>query len=301
MLELLSNGLVLAGMALLLGALVPVRQLMRHLPSGHVRRRWYLMAVLIGAFVAGYLGYLAIFWGTHANGLSLIVPGVFFLGAGFVWLTATLSLQTAVDIRRVVLLERESLTDALIGIYNRRYLDRRLEEECARARRYGLPLFVLLLDIDHFKRVNDTYGHQAGDQVLIYLGKLLLNGVRESDIVTRYGGEEILILAPNTSASAAVTLAERLRLHVETHALMLSSESGQRKEVRVTVSIGVAGLSEGTTDCQQLIEKADHALYRAKREGRNRVVAYGADEGGSARPGSESPVRTQAPANDRES
>jgi len=129
----------------------------------------------------------------HTAWLDLIVPSVFFFGAGFVWLTATLSLHTAIDIRRVTVLEHENITDPLIGIYNRRYLDRRLQEEFIRARRYSLPLSVLLLDIDHFKRVNDAYGHQVGDLVLSYLGKLLLSAIRATDIIARYGGEEILI------------------------------------------------------------------------------------------------------------
>ena len=232
------------------------------------------MVALIVVFVVGYVSYLVVFWGRAADGSALIVPGIFFLGAGFVWLTANLSLQTATDIRRVVLLEKDTITDPLIGIYNRRYLDRRLEEECARARRYQLPLFVLLLDIDHFKRVNDLYGHPAGDQVLIYLGKLILQAIRESDIVARYGGEELLIIAPNTSAASAMSLAERLRQTVETHALMLSSGSDQRQEVRITVSIGVAGTTREMADPRQLFENADVALYRAKQEGRNRVSAH---------------------------
>ncbi|MBI5302778.1 MAG: GGDEF domain-containing protein [Chloroflexi bacterium] len=273
----LAEGLVIAGACILLGAMIPVRQLVAQLPSGQVRRRWYTLTALILVFIAGYVGYIAVFWELATTWLDLIVPGVFFLGAGFVWLVSTLSLQTAMDVRRVALLEHENITDPLTGIYNRRYLDRRLNEEFARARRYASPLSVLLLDIDRFKHVNDTYGHPVGDLVLNYLGKLLLHAIRESDILARYGGEEFLLIAANTTASTAIALAERLRQHVETHALVLTSEPSQRQEIRISVSIGVASLSHQVFDSTELLVNADQALYCAKQAGRNRVSLYHAD------------------------
>jgi len=275
MLNLLADGLVITGVCILTGALIPVRQLIAQLPAGQVRRRWYTLTTFIILFIVGYLGYALTVRGRHTTWPDLIVPAVFFFGAGFVWLTASLSLQTATDIRRVTLLERENITDPLMGIYNRRYLDRRLEEECARARRYALPLAILLIDIDHFKHINDAYGHQVGDLVLSYLGKLLLQAIRASDIAARYGGEEILIIAPNTTPSSAGTLAERLRQHVETHALVLTTIANKPQEIHITVSTGVAGLSESVTDSQGLVHHADEALYHAKQEGRNRVMIYG--------------------------
>jgi diguanylate cyclase (GGDEF)-like protein len=274
MFNVLSNILVIAGTCILIGALFLVRQLIAQLPAGLVRRRWYILSIFIGFFVLGYISYTAVFWSRHTAWLDLIVPSVFFFGAGFVWLTATLSLHTAIDIRRVTVLEHENITDPLIGIYNRRYLDRRLQEEFVRARRYSLPLSVLLLDIDHFKRINDAYGHQVGDLVLSYLGKLLLSAIRATDIIARYGGEEILIIAPSTTASSAVALAERIRQHVETHELVLTSEPNKRQAIRITVSVGVVELDQEAADSQGLVHNADEALFRAKREGRNRVVLH---------------------------
>ena len=270
----LANSLVIAGACVLMGALIPVRQLIDKLPSGQLRRRWYALTALIVLFIIGYISYTVAFWSRHTTWLDLIVPSVFFFGAGFVWLTTSLSLQTAIDVRRMTQLEHESITDPLIGIYNRRYLDRLLDEEFSRARRYALPLSVLLLDIDHFKHVNDSFGHQVGDLVLIDLGKLVLNAIRASDIAARYGGEELLIIATNTTVSSAVALAERLRQHVETHELVLPSEPNKPQEIRVTVSIGVACLCQEVTDSQSLVHNADEALYRAKQEGRNRVFVY---------------------------
>lgn len=271
MFNILGEGLVLVGTIVLIAALFRVRQLVAQLPIGQIRRRWYGLTGLILAFLTGYIFYAFAFWEHHSEWWDLIVPIIFFFGAIFVWLVTVLSLQTAIDIRRVTILEQENITDPLIGIYNRRYLDRRLVEECARAQRYSLPLSLLLLDIDLFKRVNDTHGHQVGDAVLNYLGRLILNAVRASDIVARYGGEEILIITPHTSATIAAELAERIRKHIETHELVLTDERGQRKSICITVSIGVATLNSKMKDCQHLVELADQALYRAKQEGRNRV------------------------------
>jgi len=272
MLNVLANSLVIAGACILIGALIPVRNLIVRLPSGQVRRCWYELTVLIVVLIIGYTSYTIAFWSRHSDWLDFLVPSVFFFGAVFVWLTTSLSLQTAFDVRRVTLLEQESITDPLIGIHNRRYLDRRLDQEVGRARRYDLPLSVLLIDIDHFKQINDTYGHQVGDLLLKHLGKLLADTIRDSDVAARYGGDELLILAQNTTASSAAVLAERLRQHVETHPLMLSKKSNPRSEVRVTVSIGVAGFDHQMTDGQGLLKYADEALYQAKQEGRNRVI-----------------------------
>jgi diguanylate cyclase (GGDEF)-like protein len=271
MLNLLADSLVIVGGCVLMGALMPVGKLIAQLPSEQLRRRWYALRALIVLFIIGYISYLVVFWNRHTIWLDLIVPSVFFFGAGFVWLTSSLSLQTAIDVRRMTQLEHESITDPLIGIYNRRYLDRLLDEEVSRAQRYALPLSVLLLDIDHFKHVNDRYGHQVGDLVLIYLGKLVTNAIRASDVAARYGGEELLIIATNTTMSSAAELAERLRRQVENDKMVLSSEPKNQQEICVTVSIGVAGLSQEITDSQSLIRKADEALYHAKQAGRNRV------------------------------
>ena len=274
MIGMLSNALVLAGAAVLIGALIPLRYLIKRLPHGIIASKWSALQALVVLFVVGYLGYSVAFWGHHVTWSDVIVPGVFLFGAIFVWVVAQLSLQTATDLRRVALLEQENIPDPLIGIYNRRYLDRRLDEEVARARRYGHPLSVLMLDIDHFKRVNDTYGHQAGDEVLKHLGKLIMSAVRETDIVARYGGEEIFVISPDASLETAVMLAERLRRHTEAHELVLTSETSAPRVIRVTVSIGVASFDPSLADGAGLMRNADEALYEAKGAGRNRVHAY---------------------------
>jgi diguanylate cyclase (GGDEF)-like protein len=276
MIDTLANILVITGAAVLIGALIPVRRLIGKLPEGPIAAKWYVLTALIVLFVIGYGAYAVVFWGRHAVWADVIVPGVFLFGAIFVWGVARLSLQTAIDLGRVALLERESITDPLTGVYNRRYMDRRIEEEIARALRYAHPLSVLLMDVDHFKSINDRYGHQGGDEVLRHLGRLIMHAVREVDVVTRYGGEELLIIAPDTTLDTAIALAERLRLHSESRELVLTDADAdaQPQVLRITVSIGVATLHPDAANGGVLVREADEALYRAKAAGRNRVVAY---------------------------
>ena len=273
MLLLLSNSLVLVGTIILIGSLVTVRKITRRLPLGSSRTSWHAMAALISLFVIGYLGYMIVFWNKHTSLLDLLVPGVFFFGACFVWLSSVLALQTAMDVMRITALEHETLTDPLTGVYNRRFMEQRLREEVSKARRYHFKLAVLLLDLDHFKQVNDELGHQAGDQVLIEIGNLVNRELRDSDILARYGGEEFLVIAPNTAPSASKSLAERLRKRIESQAFLSDFNKARKLEMQITVSIGVANFGDSSNDEESLIQVADQNLYRAKHGGRNQVVA----------------------------
>ena len=274
MVDMLANSMVILGACVLLGSLLPVSKLIAQLPSGQVRRCWLELTVLIAILIVGYVAYSITFWDRHSGYLDFIVPGIFLFCAIFVWLTTTLTQQTAFDVRRVALLEQESITDPLTGVYNRRYLDRRLEEEINRAKRYDLPLSILLIDIDHFKQVNDTYGHQVGDSLLIDLSKMILSHIRTSDVAARYGGDELLILAQNATLASATTLGERLRENVEQNQPGFASNPDEKQNFRITVSIGIAGLGPDITDAEGLVKYADEALYRAKQEGRNCVITH---------------------------
>ena len=236
------------------------------------------MTGLILLFVIGYLSYVGLGYFSnildrHSNAYDLIVPGIFFFGACFVWLSSILALKTALDIKRITLLEWESFTDSLTGVYNRRYMEKRLREEVAKARRYGVELTILLLDIDHFKPINDEHGHQAGDQVLIDLGAIVTEELRDTDILTRYGGEEFLVIGPNTSLTDATIVAKRLCQRIESHSFRLHTREAPVLEIRVTVSIGVAHYGGTINSEESLIRAADNNLYRAKDKGRNQVVA----------------------------
>lgn len=159
--------------------------------------------------------------------------------------------------------ERLSEIDKLTGIYNRRKLDEYMESELNRAKRYHQPLSFMILDIDHFKNINDTYGHPVGDSTLQTLAKILTDNLRKSDILGRYGGEEFLIICPETNNNQAALLAEKLRACVE-NTLFDDIKN-------MTISIGVAEF-EGENTVKELLSRADRALYQAKHNGRNRVV-----------------------------
>jgi diguanylate cyclase (GGDEF)-like protein len=164
-------------------------------------------------------------------------------------------------------LEELSVRDGLTGLYNRRELEKRLHEEVQRARRYHRPLAVMMLDIDHFKNVNDRYGHQAGDEVLITVADLIQLNVRPVDVVCRYGGEELAVILPETEEVGARIVAERIRSTVEDSI----TTTPQGDMVHVTVSIGLAIFPGHGDTAAALIHSADQALYAAKHEGRNLV------------------------------
>jgi len=169
-------------------------------------------------------------------------------------------------------LERLSRTDPLTGLANRRYATARLREEIARSRRYGHPIAVCLIDIDHFKKINDTLGHQAGDEVLVRVASEIASATRASDLVVRWGGEEFLVVFPETDLERASLIMERFRAHLASVAL---EAYGQR--VPVTVSGGVAELRDGDT-ADDLVNRADEGLYAAKEAGRNRLLAWQLDQ-----------------------
>jgi diguanylate cyclase (GGDEF)-like protein len=274
MTDYIVNGILFVGACLLCVSFYPIQRLIGQLPKGTLRRRWNDLRALILFYIAGYVSFTYLYWLKNDDGFNLIVPAVFFLGAVLVLFVGTLALETATEIKQIATLQYENITDHLIGIYNRRYLDRKIAEELPRVSRYGMPLSMLLLDIDHFKAVNDHYGHQVGDQTLKSLGQLLFKKVRDTDIIARYGGEEIAVLALQTPVADAGDLAERLRQAVETSIMVPADEDEKRPAVTITVSIGVAGFDQHVADHHVLIERADKALYKAKQGGRNRVVVF---------------------------
>jgi two-component system cell cycle response regulator len=176
-------------------------------------------------------------------------------------------LQGEAGIKNLVLFERVksmAIRDALTGLYNYRYFKEALRSEVERSRRYNTPLSLLFLDIDDFKQINDTLGHQCGDAIIREVGLILQGGIRMADLLCRYGGDEFVLLMSQTPLKRALSLAERLRRLIAQSPLTQAGQS-----VMVTVSIGVAGLQRGMS-MEDLIKAADGALYRAKEAGKNR-------------------------------
>jgi two-component system cell cycle response regulator len=166
-----------------------------------------------------------------------------------------------------------AVTDGLTGLHNRRYLDNHLKVLFNRAATRGRSLSVCITDIDRFKLVNDTYGHDAGDEILKEFAARLRATVRGADLACRYGGEEFVVVMPDTTAEMAANIAERLRMSIEGKPFVLRS-SGQ--EINITASLGISCNSPNVETPEQLLKEADNALYDAKRAGRNRVVAAAA-------------------------
>ena len=163
-----------------------------------------------------------------------------------------------------------AITDVLTGLYNRRYMESHLATLVEQGAARGKPLAVLVLDIDFFKVINDTYGHDAGDEVLREFSVRVRKSIRGIDLACRYGGEEFVIVMPETDMAVATTVAERLRRRIALEPFPI--EQGKRP-VEVTISIGIAALEAADDNAASILKRADQALYRAKRDGRNRVVA----------------------------
>lgn len=263
------------GVIVMIASLVPIAKIISVLPAGWILKKWQIMGLFVILFIGGYMHIIY----QHRFGGGVfseeVVLFILLFGSIFVFMISTLSLQTTYDILRIDKLEHENTTDPLIGIKNRRYLDYKLKEEFSRCKRYrDVQMAVLMIDIDHFKNVNDNFGHDAGDEVLKSVGQGIDACVREYDCVARYGGEEIVVICPSTNEKDAFILAERIRQYIETLAVCNSEKYSDISDLRITVSIGVAGYSFEFKEADRIVKNADTAMYRAKNEGRNRVVVY---------------------------
>ena len=165
-----------------------------------------------------------------------------------------------------------SIRDALTGIFNRKYFTEKIASDISFAKRHQIPLSLLVIDVDHFKKVNDTYGHNTGDYVLTQVARIINDSLRDNDMVARYGGEEFVVIAQGIDFEGGKILAERIRCRIEEAPLNALDTTGTA--LRVTISIGVASVStEAGVDEDVMISTADQNLYHAKEKGRNKVVA----------------------------
>ena len=181
-----------------------------------------------------------------------------------------------------------SKCDSLTGLYNRSYFDEALKSEASRCRRYRTEFSIAFFDLDHFKTINDTLGHQGGDMVLRAVAKLIQSEKRNEDIAVRFGGEEIVLILPGTQKYSAVVLAERIRQKIENMKLNFEGQ-----DIRVTVSGGVATFPLDTDIVSEMVECADRALYRAKNQGRNQVVLFSEDKRHNYRMDVIGPIKVQ--------
>jgi len=184
---------------------------------------------------------------------------------------ASVAIERSEYYERSEQLKRISITDSLTGLLNRRYFEERLTEEMERSKRHRLPLSLILLDVDDFKLINDTFGHPVGDEALKGLARSIRNSIRTIDVAARYGGEEFAVILPQTTKPDATTIAERICVEVARIELPMASA---RDKQPFTVSLGLATFSEDAATMEDLIRNVDIALYAAKARGKNRVVVY---------------------------
>lgn len=260
--------IVVSGIILLLSALVPIKRIYAMLPPGTTRTIWAHLGSLICLSSAGYLLFLRINAQAGPDHQEdWLVSLIFLSAATAVFILCLLSHSTAKDVSRIASLEWAATIDPVTELFNRRHITSLLAKECTRSAHDKSPFSVLLIDIDSFKKINDTYGHQTGDYVLKQLATLIASVEWPLKTVGRYGGEEFLVLLPDTPSSQAAQIAEHIRSVVESASIVLNGEP----IVSPTVSIGVStayGWQESPGD---LIAIADEALYTAKTTGRNRV------------------------------
>jgi len=217
-------------------------------------------------------------------GIAAILAALLAISALLFWLMTSVATsesrgaELAKSNREAVLLREklreQAMRDKLTGLYNRHYVEEWFGLELRRAQRHGRPIAAIMVDVDHFKRFNDSFGHEAGDLVLRDLAGVLRRLARQSDVASRYGGEEFLVLLPECPFDAALRKAEQLREEV----LKLKLQYENQPLGPVTVSIGVAAFPDHAQEAEALLRCADEALYLAKQTGRNRVVAYSADK-----------------------
>ena len=183
------------------------------------------------------------------------------------------SIRYAIEHTRLInTLNKMSIHDQLTGLFNRREMERLLGLEMDRLKRYNHPFSLIMIDIDHFKSVNDQYGHPIGDQVLRWLADIMEARVRKTDRCIRYGGEEFAIILPETNNENALTVAEWLRSKIANTPFWIKYPDGTEIEISITVSMGIAEAPANAANEERLIEAADQALYQAKHNGRNQVV-----------------------------
>jgi diguanylate cyclase (GGDEF)-like protein len=189
------------------------------------------------------------------------------------------SIRYALERSRLLKEIRElAVRDALTGLFNRRELHRFLEYEIIKSKRYNHAFSLILMDIDHFKEINDRYGHRVGDEILQQVAQVLLNQTRGCDLPARYGGDEFIIVLPETPVAQGWIGAERIRKVIESVVFQISDENGELERIEITMSVGLAGYPGHSEVGELLIDMADQALYVAKRNGCNQVVSYNAEQ-----------------------
>jgi diguanylate cyclase (GGDEF)-like protein len=265
--KVLVQSTLVTAAGLSLTSLVAARRVYRMLSPGVVRTTWGVLNLLICILA---LGDLRLLWIDHTPGpnrhVDWLVGFICLAASLFVVLACSLAHHTAKDVSRLSKLESVACVDPVTELYNRRHIMAVLDAECIRSSSHNSPLSILLMDVDNFKKINDTYGHQAGDVVLKEMG-VLITAASGSRLVGRYGGEEFLVLLPQEDAADAWVTAERIRAVIEAATVVYDGDP----IISPTISIGIATTFGWKEKPDDLVGLADEALYAAKSTGRNRT------------------------------
>ena len=271
---LLANILLLSGICLYAASLFAVQQLIKSLPLGEVRNNWKMLSFFIIGFIVGYLFYMIMLLTGKVGLSSIIYPSVCFAAAAFVLLLCFLTYQTTRDIGEAIAMEQASIIDPVLDIYNRRYFERRIDEEAHRSRRYNQPLSIILFEIDQFNSITKKLGTLVGDVVLKKVSDCLIAAIRSSDIVARYDEHRIVVATTQTKPDMAIMLADRIRSEIEKLEMMPCGGSDTIDALHVTVTAGVSCVEDRIKSGFDLTAVAEKAMERANSEGHNRVYAY---------------------------
>ncbi len=271
---LLANILVLSGICLLVVSVFTSQQLIRKLPLGNVRHSWQMLNFLLVGSILGYAAYMLLLMTGQVSLASLEIPKLCFAAAAFILLLCYLTYQTTRDIREAIAMDLASIVDPILDIYNRRYFDRRIEEETQRSRRYNQPLSIILFEVDQFEAIANKQGRLVGDVVLRKVSDYLVGAVRSSDIVARYDEHRIVVATTQTKPDMAIMLADRLRGEIEKLELLPAGEQSAVDTLYATVTAGVSCVEDRIKSGFDLTDVAEKAMQRAESEGQNRVYAY---------------------------
>ena len=270
----LVNILLLSGIFLYAASLFTVQQLVKKLPLGEVRNNWKVLSFFIVGFIVGYVAYMFMLWTGKVALSSITLSSICFAAAAFVLLLCFLTYQTTRDIGEALAMDQASIIDPILDIYNRRYFDRRIDEETQRSRRYNQPLSIILFDADELESITKKQGRLVGDVVLRKVSDFLVEAVRSSDIVARYDEHRIVVATTQTKPDMAIMLADRLRGDIEKLEMLPSNEQASTDALHVTVTAGVSCVEDRIKSGFDLTDVAEKAMKRANSEGHNCVYAY---------------------------
>ena len=229
--------------------------------------------LLVGS-ILGYAAYMLLLMTGQVSLANLNIPKLCFAAAAFILLLCYLTYQTTRDIREAIAMDQASIIDPVLDIYNRRYFDRRIDEETQRSRRYNQPLSIILFEVDQFESIAKKQGRLVGDVVLRKVSDFLVGSVRASDIVARYDENRIVVATTQTKPDMAIMLADRLRGEISKLDMLPSSGQSAADALNVTVTAGVSCVEDRIKSGFDLTDVAEKAMKRASIEGHNRVYAY---------------------------